>query len=87
MLHLSVKYSETMMTRLTNFKRFLEVYNLKIVSQDINTQATIELTVNANIAAEAKQVANLAYDFFGDSVLAIRNELQTYSFDNTTQLR
>lgn len=77
MVYLSVKYSETMMTRLANFKRFLEVYNLKIVSQDINTQATIELTVNAKIAAEAKQVANLAYDFFGDYVIVIKNELQT----------
>lgn len=76
MVYLTLKYSDTVMSRIPKFSRFLEAYNLKIVNQEINGQSTIDLSVNAELAAEAKQVSGLAYDFFDKAIISIRNQLE-----------
>jgi hypothetical protein len=73
MIKITLKTSDQALSRIPKFARFLEVYNLTL-KQDI-APTVIELSVNADLLAEVKQVTSLAYDFFEKAVISITHDL------------
>jgi hypothetical protein len=77
MIHIVLKSSDRVRSKLPKFEEFLEVYELKVIKRSENkADNTTRLIINARIFPELRWVTNISYDFFEDDVISIQTVYQ-----------
>ena len=70
---LTLEQSNRTMEQLSTFERTLQSSGLKIVGRlEDESEGTIELIVNAEFIDSMREVINLAFDCFRDSLISFR---------------
>jgi hypothetical protein len=73
MTHLVLISCENVKKNLHSFERFVNAYDLKIISMRENAlEGTIEMTISARCHEQAKWLSGLAFDFFGNALTKLQ---------------
>jgi hypothetical protein len=86
MTYLVLMLSTRVRNNIPRFEQFLQTYGLYVTERTENAEEeTVEFVVTADILPEVRHLTNMAFDFFGESVVSLRMEYKNSNKIISTQ--